>query len=154
MPSARLPCSVIFCRLLVSSRRDVLDVGALVLGQRSRSRGGGFLQFRQQIDREVGEVVDEVQRVLDLVRDAGGELAERGHFLGLDQIGLGDFELAEGGLDRARGFLGRVTGGGDLGLGAFAFGDVGVDDDEAAARRPDCRRISMTRPFGRVRSMT
>ena len=55
-------------------------------GQHGRGR---LLQLVEQLAREAGEVVDEVQRVLDLVRDAGGELAERGHLLGLDQVGLG-----------------------------------------------------------------
>src|SRR5258707_5183437 len=32
-------------------------------------------QLVQQFDRETGEVVDEIQRVLDLMGNAGGELA-------------------------------------------------------------------------------
>ena len=56
---------------------------------------GGLLQLVQQLDREAGEVVDEVQRVLDLVGDAGGELAERGHLLGLDQVGLGRLQALQ-----------------------------------------------------------
>ena len=31
------------------------------------------------------EIIDEIERVLDLVRDAGGELTKRGEFLRLDQ---------------------------------------------------------------------
>ena len=69
--------------------RDVLDLCALLFGQRGEARRGGFLQFAQQIHRQSGEVVDEVERVLDLVRDAGRELAERGHLLGLYQPVLG-----------------------------------------------------------------
>ena len=53
-----------------------------------QQRVGRLLQLVEQLDRQAGEVVDEVQRVLDLVGDAGGELAERGHLLGLDQVGL------------------------------------------------------------------
>ena len=37
---------------------------------------------------ELRRIVDEVQWVFDLVGDAGGELAERGHLFGLDEIGL------------------------------------------------------------------
>ena len=51
-----------------------------------------------------GEIVDEVERVLDLVRDAGGQLAERGHLLGLDQLGLRRLQIAQRRLRRvARG---------------------------------------------------
>ena len=89
MPSARLPCSAIFSRLPVSISIDFVDIGALVLVERGDRRRRGLLQLVEQLDREAGEVVDEVERVLDLVRDAGGQLAERGHLLGLDQIGLG-----------------------------------------------------------------
>ena len=109
MPSARLPCSVIFSRLLVSMADDVVDLGALFVGQRGEARRGGLLQFAQQIDRQSGEVVDEVQRVLDLVRDAGGELAERGHLLRLDQVGLRGLQVAQGG-------FGGVACGADLRL--------------------------------------
>ena len=89
MPSARLPCSAILSRLpviisIVSS--NSARVSSLDPGQHGLS---DLLQLVQQLDREAGEVVDEVQRVLDLVGDAGGELAERGHLLGLDQVGLG-----------------------------------------------------------------
>ena len=42
-------------------------------------------QFIDQFGRERREIVDEIERVLDLVRDAGGELAERGELLGLDK---------------------------------------------------------------------
>jgi hypothetical protein len=46
-----------------------------------------------QLDRKCREVVDEIQGVLDLMRDAGGELAEGGELLGLDQsvVGLPEF---------------------------------------------------------------
>jgi len=47
------------------------------------------LKLVHQLDREAGEIVDEVQWVLDLVGDASRKLAQRGHLLGLDQIGLG-----------------------------------------------------------------
>ena len=40
-------------------------------------------QLVEKVSRQLGEVVDEVQRVLDLVGDAGGELAQRRELLGL-----------------------------------------------------------------------
>ncbi len=54
----------------------LVDLGARVLVERGEGRRRRLLQFVQQFDREAGEVVDEVERVLDLVGDAGGELAE------------------------------------------------------------------------------
>ena len=42
-------------------------------------------QFVDQLARQGGEIVDEIERVLDLVGDAGGELAERGELFRLDQ---------------------------------------------------------------------
>ena len=88
MPSARLPCSAILSRLPVSSS-IVSSSSARSSSSSAGQRGlGDLLQLVEQLDREAGEVVDEVQRVLDLVGDAGGELAERGHLLGLDQVGL------------------------------------------------------------------
>jgi hypothetical protein len=58
--------------------------------------------------------------------DAGGQLAERGHLLGVDQAGLR-------GLQFAQGRLGGVARGVDLGLGPLALGDVAVDQHEPAA---------------------
>ena len=49
-----------------------VDLGTLVVVQCSDRRGGGLLQFVEQFDREPGEIVDEVERVLDLVGDASG----------------------------------------------------------------------------------
>ena len=55
----------------------LIDPGALVVVERADRWSSGLLQFAEQLDREVGEIVDEVQRVLDLVGDAGGQLATR-----------------------------------------------------------------------------
>jgi hypothetical protein len=62
---------------------DFVDIGALVFGQPGNRRCRGPFQLVQQLDREAGKVVDEVERVFDLVGDAGGQLAERGHLLRL-----------------------------------------------------------------------
>ena len=45
-------------------------------------------QLVDELDRDGREIVDEIERVLDLVRDAGGQLAERGQLLGLDKAVL------------------------------------------------------------------
>jgi hypothetical protein len=69
------------------------DLGArLVVDLRSVQ---GLLQFVDQLNRHRGEIVDEIERVLDLVGDAGGELAERGELLGLDQAVLGRPKLIQ-----------------------------------------------------------
>jgi hypothetical protein len=51
--------------------------------------GDRVLQLTQQLMRELGKIVHEVERVLDLVGDAGRQLAQRRHLLGMDQIRLG-----------------------------------------------------------------
>ena len=51
---------------------DRLDnLGAFAVVERG-DRARGLLQLVQQFDRQAGKVVDEIERVLDLVRDAGG----------------------------------------------------------------------------------
>jgi hypothetical protein len=47
-----------------------------------------LLQFTDEVDGERREIVDKIERVLDLVGDAGGHLAERGELLGLNQAVL------------------------------------------------------------------
>ena len=66
--------------------RELGDLGAgLGIELRALER---ILQFVDQLDGNRREVVDEIERVLDLVGDAGGELAERGELLGLHQAVL------------------------------------------------------------------
>ena len=64
--------SSISCSLLVVERRGFESVA----------------QFIDKFDRERREIVDEIEWVLDLVRDAGGELTERGELLRLNQAVL------------------------------------------------------------------
>ena len=59
-------------------------------------------QFVNELDRDSREIVDEIERVFDLVRDAGGQLAERGEFLGLHQAVLRGAQV----LQRLRQFAG------------------------------------------------
>ena len=73
-------------------------------------RAERLLELVQQLLGQAGEVVDEVQRVLDLVRDAGGQLAERSHFLGVDEVGLRGLQLAIGLLHRPARFGGGIAG--------------------------------------------
>ena len=49
------------------------------------ARPSASSQFVDELDRDDREIVDEIERVLDLVSDAGGQLAERGELLRLHQ---------------------------------------------------------------------
>ena len=95
MESARLPCCTTFSRLSFSSfvssptPRRILSVSAAVLQR--------VVQLVGQFGRQRREIVDEVERVLDLVRDAGGELAERGQLFGLHQTVLRGAEVVQRG---------------------------------------------------------
>src|SRR6516165_4958559 len=83
------------------------------------------LQLIEQFDREAGKVVDEIEGVLDLVRDAGGHLPERRHLLRMDQARLRRLQIAQ----RRLGGVSRGTGS----LGTLPLRDVGIDQHEATA---------------------
>jgi len=105
---------------------DCLDnLGPFSGVQRANHLRRCFLQFVQQLDRQTGEIVDEIERVLDLVRDAGGQLPERSHLLCMDQTCLRRLQLAQC-------LLGRVPRKANGFLSALALRDVGVDQHKAA----------------------
>ena len=83
------------------------------------------VQFVGQFRRQRREIIDEIERVLDLVRDARGELAERGEFLGLHQPILRGLQIAQRRLCRISRCANRL-------LGMLSLGDVAVDKYEAA----------------------
>ena len=58
-----------------------------------RHRADRSFQLVDELDRERGEIVDEVQRVLDFMGNAGSQLTERGKLFGLDQALLRGFQL-------------------------------------------------------------
>ena len=60
-----------------------------------RDRLEHVVQLVGQFRRQRREIIDEIERVLDLVCDAGGELAERSQLLGLDQAILRGAEVIE-----------------------------------------------------------
>ena len=62
-------------------------------------RGGPehVIEFIGQFGRKCGEIIDEIERVLDLVRDPGGELAERSEFFRLHQAILRGAKVVERG---------------------------------------------------------
>jgi hypothetical protein len=49
----------------------------------------GFMQFIDQFHRNAREIIHEIERVLDLMGNARGELTERGELLRLDKSVLG-----------------------------------------------------------------
>ena len=65
-----------------------MPISSSVSSRRASSSGACLSvspQFVDQLARQRGEIVDEIERVLDLVGDAGCELAERGELFRLDQ---------------------------------------------------------------------
>ena len=91
--SARLPCCTTFSRLPRQHAGQFGHLGALFVTDLDAC--DDLLQFVDQLGGKRGEVVDEIQRILDLVRDARCELAERGKLLGLDQAVLRGAQLGE-----------------------------------------------------------
>ena len=69
-------------------RHDLIDLGASVRAQRAERRLCRLLEFVEQLHRERCEIVDEIERILDFVGNARGQLTERGHLLGVNQTGL------------------------------------------------------------------
>ena len=103
MESARLPCCTILRRLSRKRVGQLGNVGAgLFVGRDLPER---FLQFVDQLHGNAGEIVDEVERVLDLVGDASGELAQRSKLLGLHQAILSGAQIFERFRELARALL-------------------------------------------------
>ena len=59
--------------------RNLIDLGAQLCRRGALLQG--LPQFIDQLGGDAREIIDEIERVLDLVRDAGGELTKRGKFL-------------------------------------------------------------------------
>src|SRR5262249_45432878 len=106
---------------------NCLDNLVALAGIEGADRAGCFLQLVQQFDREAGKIIDEIEGVLDLVRDAGRHLPERRHLLRMDQARLRRLQFAQG---RFSG----VFGGTDGLLRSFALRDIAVDEHKATAR--------------------
>ena len=81
--------------------RNLVDLGAQLCCRRC-APAERLPQFIDELDRDGREIVDEIERVLDLVRDAGGQLAQRGKLLSLDQTVLRSPQI----LQRFRQFAG------------------------------------------------
>src|SRR5262245_42724603 len=65
---------------LISNLADLRSQLAIKVGTSKR-----LPQFINQFDRDAREIIDEIEWVLDLVRDTCGKLAERGELLCLNQ---------------------------------------------------------------------
>ena len=112
---------------------DLVDLVALTLVERREGRRGRPLQFVKQPDRKARKIVDEIERVLDLVGDAGSQLAERRHLFSLNQIGLGRLQVVQR-------RLGGIARGADLRLGSLSFAFEPVPLDQAVAQHAERSR--------------
>jgi len=74
MPSARRPLGDLF-EIAGQHPNRLVDLGALVVFECGDRWGGGLLQLVEQLDRQVGEIINEIERVLDLMGDPSGQLA-------------------------------------------------------------------------------
>ena len=83
-------------------------IGLVAVRRFQRRLGDQVFHFADQLARQGREVVDEVERVLDLVRNAGGELAERGELFGLHEPVLRLAQIVERLLELARARLNFV----------------------------------------------
>src|SRR5437868_10653594 len=77
-------------------REGLVDLGTLAVVERGKARRGRRLQLVEKLDREPSEIVDEVERILDLVRNAGGQLPERRLLLRVNEARLRGAQLAQG----------------------------------------------------------
>ena len=75
-----------FPEIVLQEAGQFIDFLADIVGKGGRLER--IVQFIGQFRRKRREIIDEIERVLDLVGDAGGELTEGGEFLGLHQAVL------------------------------------------------------------------
>ena len=80
--------------------RQLVDLPARLVVDRQALHD--VLQLVDQLARDCREIVDEIERVLDLVCDPGGELAKRGELLRLHQAILRGAQVLERGGQFAR----------------------------------------------------
>ena len=124
-------------QVAVQRREQIVDFGERCRLQRCHRRIQCLPQLVQQLLREAGEIVDEVQRVLDLVRDACGQLAKRRHLLGVHQVGLRGLQLAIRVLHRPAGFGGGIAGRFQLSFALLRRGDIRPDRHRSAFAGPE-----------------
>ena len=62
---------------------DLVDLRTRIIGERCYGWCCGLFQLAKQFDRQVGEIINEIERVLDLVGNPGGQLAQGRHLLGM-----------------------------------------------------------------------
>ena len=75
---------------------QLVDIPSLVSGQISRFEQ--IVELVGQLRRERREIVDEVERILDFMCDARGQLTKRGKLFRLDKTVLRDLEFSQCGL--------------------------------------------------------
>jgi hypothetical protein len=70
-----------FFEIVFQKPRQFVDLFPHLFVKRGRLEH--IIELIGQFRRQRGEIINKIERVLDLVCDAGGELAERGQFFGL-----------------------------------------------------------------------
>src|SRR6516165_7928049 len=123
MESARLPCCTTLSRLSFN-----VPVSSSIPSRTSPGRATGLsTSFNSSVNSdESAAKFHEVERVLDLVRDASGQLAERGHLLCMDKAHLRGLQIAQ------RRFS-SVSRRANCLLGALALCNIRIDQHKAAA---------------------
>ena len=106
------------------------------------------LQLVDQLARDRREIIDEIERVLDLVRDAGGELAERGELLRLHQAILRGAQVLERrGSSRVRACTSSNRRTFSIAITAWSA-KVVTSSICLVGERPDVLRVSSSTPIG------
>ena len=65
--------------IVLQKRRQFINFFTEFIGERGLFQH--FIEFVGELDGKCREIIDKIERVLDLVRDAGGELPQRRHLL-------------------------------------------------------------------------
>ena len=84
-----------FAEIGVQRPGQIADLAARRVGHYRILRRQRRAQLVGQFRRQLGEVVDEIERILDFMGNAGGQLAECGELLRLDQAVLRPVQISE-----------------------------------------------------------
>ena len=122
MKSARLPCWTTLSRLLFSIWHQFVQFTSCFLVEGSARKY--VVHFSDQFRRQRRKIVDEIERVLDLVGNTRGNLAKRCKLLGLHQAILRPAQVNQrrfGSMPRQLEFL----------LPTLRIGNIGIDSNQS-----------------------
>ena len=126
--------------------RQLADLAALLLSSAALEQA--LRQFVDQLGRQRREIIDEVERVLDLVRDAGRKLAERGELLRLHQAVLRSTQIVKGSGKLFRACLHLVEQADVLDGDHSLIREASHQLDLAIGNGRTCCRVRMNTPMG------